>query len=215
MGIRDIFRRRRRGDGSGRGQRGVRGARVEHAGPGRRRDQPTQAMNLPGQQPPAPAPGPAGPPPSRPSPAATVVTPRVEPMAPAPAPAPGPAAPPASGGSNSDAGATRYYSVPSARVGRVVGVLIAVEGELEGEVYRVADGESRIGRSRDCEVVLASEWVSRHHAKIVHMSGQFVIGPLSDKNPTLVNDQATEGSELKDGDYIRVGKTTLRFRTVL
>ena len=42
----------------------------------------------------------------------------------------------------------------------------------------------------------------------------FAIAPLSDQNPTLVNDEPTEGGELCDGDYVKVGRTKLRFRSI-
>jgi pSer/pThr/pTyr-binding forkhead associated (FHA) protein len=93
-------------------------------------------------------------------------------------------------------------------------VLIALDGELEGEVFRIPDGESRLGRAEDCEVRLPSDWISREHAKMKHQDGIFVIAPLSEKNPTHVNDERTEGTELKDGDFLKLGKTTFRFRTV-
>lgn len=48
-------------------------------------------------------------------------------------------------------GETRYQTALSVR-GKTVGVLVAVDGELEGEVFRVPDGESRLGRSDGCEV---------------------------------------------------------------
>ncbi len=38
--------------------------------------------------------------------------------------------------------------------------------------------------------------------------------PLSEKNPTRVNGEVTQGTELKDGDDVRLGDTTFRFRTV-
>jgi pSer/pThr/pTyr-binding forkhead associated (FHA) protein len=95
-----------------------------------------------------------------------------------------------------------------------MGVLIAVEGELEGDVFRVPDGENLIGRDKQCSIVVPSEWISRTHAKLVHRDGLFVVAPMSDKNPTFVNDERTEGTELKDGDFLKLGKTTFRFRTV-
>ena len=38
--------------------------------------------------------------------------------------------------------------------------------------------------------------------------------PLSSKNPTLVNGERTEGTELKDGDSLELADTTFRFRSV-
>ena len=97
----------------------------------------------------------------------------------------------------------------------VVGVLVAVEGELEGEVYKIVDGENRLGRAAECEVRLDSKKISRLHAKVIHKDGLFAIAPLSDKNPTFVNDEPTQGSELGDGDTLKLGRTTLRFRSVV
>jgi pSer/pThr/pTyr-binding forkhead associated (FHA) protein len=111
-------------------------------------------------------------------------------------------------------GATEYLDVRKLVPHRVVGVLVAIEGDLEGEIYRVVDGENRLGRSPDCEIELRSKKISREHAKLIHHDGIFAIAPLSDKNPTLVNDEPTQGSELGDGDSIRLGRTTLRFRSI-
>jgi hypothetical protein len=137
-----------------------------------------------------------------------VVTPRAEPVAPQPAP-------PAPRRQASDpGGATEYVDVQKLVPHQVVGVLVAVEGDLEGEIYRVVDGENRMGRSPDCEIELRSKKISREHAKLIHRDGIFAIAPLSDKNPTLLNDEPTQGSELGDGDTIRLGRTTLRFRSI-
>jgi pSer/pThr/pTyr-binding forkhead associated (FHA) protein len=96
----------------------------------------------------------------------------------------------------------------------VVGVLVAVEGELEGTVYAVMSGNNRMGRHPECEISLPSEWISRHHARIEYKHGLFLIESSSDK-PTLVNSDPVRGRELQDGDFIKLGKTTLRFRTIL
>ncbi len=136
----------------------------------------------------------------RPAPAATVVG---RPSVPAPART----------GLARDA-ATEYTDARSLLRNRVVAVLVAVDGELEGEVYRVYDGESRLGRSPECEIPLPSKKISREHAKLIHSDGVFAIAPLSDRNPTLVNDEPTQGAELGDGDRLRLGNTTFRFRTV-
>ena len=71
---------------------------------------------------------------------------------------------------------------------RVVGVLVAVEGDLEGEIYRVVDGENRIGRSPDCEIELGSKKISREHAKLIHRDGVFAIERQSSKAATDLKD---------------------------
>jgi hypothetical protein len=145
----------------------------------------------------------------------TVMTPRFEPEpAPAPrVPEPYAAAPPPRPAAED--GATRYVSVPTIARGRVAGVLVAVEGELEGQIFAIRDGENRLGRAAGCEVRLDSEWISREHALLMHTGGVFAIKPLTPKNPTFLNDEQTEGAEVKDGDLIRLGRTSFRFRSVV
>jgi hypothetical protein len=138
-----------------------------------------------------------------------VVGPSAPPVQPAP-PAPSVPSP-----ARADQGKTEYVDVNSIVSTHVVGVLVAVDGELEGQVFKLQDGENRLGRSTGCDVELPSKKISREHAKIIHQGGVFAIAPLSDQNPTLVNDEPTEGGELRDGDYVKVGRTVLRFRSIV
>jgi hypothetical protein len=50
---------------------------------------------------------------------------------------------------------------------------------------------------------------------VIHKEGEFAIAPLSDRNPTYVNDEPTQGTGLGDGDFVRLGRTTFRFRSVV
>ena len=95
-----------------------------------------------------------------------------------------------------------------------MGVLVAIDGELKGQMFRVSDGENRLGRRADCEIELNSQKISREHAILIHRDGKFVIKPLSDKNPTFLNEMQTTGNEVGDGDTIRLGLTTLKFRSI-
>ncbi len=167
--------------------------------PDRRPDQGTVLIGTPAGASPPPTAAAPSPPVQASPPAATVVIPR---------------APPVASRAASSAGETEYVDVRKMLPNQVVGVLVAIEGELEGEVYRVFDGENRLGRSPDCEIELPSTKISREHAKLIHQDGMFVIAPLSGKNPTILNDAATEGAELGDGDTLKLGRTTFRFRSV-
>jgi hypothetical protein len=113
------------------------------------------------------------------------------------------------------AGATQYFSV-AAPAGDLVGVLVAVAGPLKGQVYTVSDGDSRLGRE-GCEITLRSQRISRYHAKIVHIEGAFVIEAnpeVAGRNPTVLNDQEIDAEALSDGDVIRLGDCTFKFRTI-
>ena len=123
--------------------------------------------------------------------------------------------PPEAGGGVDPLAATRVVPAAGEKPhGQVLGVLVAVEGELEGAIRPIQSGSNRLGRHPECEVFLPSEWISRQHARIEYQHGIFAIEASSDK-PTLVNSERVVGSELHDGDYIKLGKTTLRFRSIL
>ena len=131
---------------------------------------------------------------------------------------PGPIVSPPGAGSASAEGPdapTQYYrDTASFKNAEVVGVVVIIDGELKGQVFPILDGENKLGRASDCDVVLASKWISREHAMVVHNEGVFAIVPLTEKNRTYVNDREVDGSELSDGDSIRLGRTTFRFRSI-
>jgi hypothetical protein len=93
-------------------------------------------------------------------------------------------------------------------------VLVAVEGELEGAAFPLREGTSRLGSSPACEVPLASERIAPEHACIDYRAGFFRVDPVGDAE-LGVNFERTGGTLLRDGDYLQLGATTLRFRTVV
>jgi hypothetical protein len=161
---------------------------------------------------------PSGPP--TPMPAASLVRPSAEPIAaPARVAPPSPAPPPFERRSAAPAadlgGATQYFQVGQP-ASDLVGVLAAIAGPLKGQLFPVGDGDTRMGRE-GCEITLRSQRVSRYHAKIVHVDGAFVIEAnpeISARNPTVVNDQSIDAEALSDGDVIRLGDCTFKFRTI-
>jgi hypothetical protein len=96
----------------------------------------------------------------------------------------------------------------------VVGVVVAVEGELAGTAVALYEGSNRIGRDAVCEVCLASESVSSLHACIDYRVGIFRIEPLGEA-PVRVNFEPCAGAVLRDGDVLQIGRTTLRFRSIV
>ncbi len=109
---------------------------------------------------------------------------------------------------------TQYFQTAPYRKDDVAGVIVAIDGELKGEVFPLFDGENKLGRAEASDIVLASKWISREHAMIVHQEGVFAIVPLTERNRTYVNDREVDGAELSDGDTIRLGHTTFRFRCI-
>ena len=69
-----------------------------------------------------------------------------------------------------------------------------------------------IGRSRDSDIFLPDQWLSRHHAEIRRDGGTFVVVDLDSKNGTLLNgDQVASSERLRHGDVITLGEHILTF----
>jgi pSer/pThr/pTyr-binding forkhead associated (FHA) protein len=85
-------------------------------------------------------------------------------------------------------------------------ILIAHEGELEGERWVLDQERVTIGRAVDCDIVLPKRQVSRRHARIERVDDGYVLRDLGSKNGTYVNGQRVEGApyRLKDGDEIQI-----------
>ena len=73
-------------------------------------------------------------------------------------------------------------------------------------------GGGTIGRSRDCDVVLADTGISRRHAQIRPGGAGWEIEDLGSTNGVLVNGVAVTGRQLlRSGDVIEFGSTEARF----
>src|SRR5690349_6803689 len=82
------------------------------------------------------------------------------------------------------------------------------DGSATGERHPLGNEPLIIGRSPDkCRVVLPANAVSREHARIVPVNGQYFIEDLQSRNKTYVNNKAVEGrwpNALKNGDNIKI-----------
>lgn len=89
--------------------------------------------------------------------------------------------------------------------------LVAMDRE-----YGLAEGDSTIGRGAECRVRLASDQVSRRHARIRLAGGVAVLEDLGSKNGTWLNGDRLEApAALADGDQVGFGSCRLVFRSGL
>ena len=83
----------------------------------------------------------------------------------------------------------------------------------EGRTMPLRDGRIVVGRSSDCDILLASATVSRRHAAIEVRGPRAVIEDLRSRNGTFVRGRRLKGTrELSDGDRVRIGDVVLVFR---
>ncbi|MCK5690744.1 FHA domain-containing protein [Myxococcota bacterium] len=69
-----------------------------------------------------------------------------------------------------------------------------------------------LGRVQDvADVVVDDGLASRYHASVIHESGNFILSDMDSTNGTFLNEIPVGRVELKNGDVIRIGNTTVVF----
>ena len=84
--------------------------------------------------------------------------------------------------------------------------------ELEGRSIILGSRGGVIGRSRDCDVVVDDENVSRHHAEVRPSGGSWTVRDLGSTNGVKVNGRRIDGARtLRPGDSIDLGVCRMTF----
>lgn len=116
-----------------------------------------------------------------------------------------------------DHGNTMIYST----AGRIRGPVEEVQGTrptrallmAEGRRHVVPPGGATIGRSRDCDIVLADANVSRRHAEVLPgAAGTWMVSDLGSTNGVVINGRRITGYEpLAPGDRMALGTAEVVF----
>ncbi len=82
--------------------------------------------------------------------------------------------------------------------------LVAHGGDLNGERWLLKTS-LLIGRGPDCDIIIPSRQVSRHHARLSREENQTVLEDLGSKNGTFCNGQPVRiAVALQEGDVIQI-----------
>ena len=96
---------------------------------------------------------------------------------------------------------------------RQVGAFLVIDGPgHEGTRVPLEEGITALGRLPANDVILLHEDVSRHHARIAFFEGRATLQDLGSHNGCFVNGDRVDTRLLEDGDRIRVGAFTVRYR---
>ena len=69
-----------------------------------------------------------------------------------------------------------------------------------------------LGRSRDCDVVVDDQNVSRRHAEVRPSGGSWIVRDLGSTNGVKVNGRRIHGAQsLRSGDTIELGTSDIVF----
>ncbi len=95
-------------------------------------------------------------------------------------------------------------------------VLTITRGPGVGQVYELGPrAATSIGRAKANEVVVEDLSVSSEHCRIRPEDGRFVLHDLRSTNGTFVNERRVARHVLAEGDTLKIGETSLLFRTDL
>jgi hypothetical protein len=82
----------------------------------------------------------------------------------------------------------------------------------EGRAILLGSSGALVGRSRECDVVIDDENVSRRHAEVRPSGGAWIVRDLGSTNGVKVNGQRITGAQsLRPGDRIEIGLSTLTY----
>jgi hypothetical protein len=80
-------------------------------------------------------------------------------------------------------------------------------------MFTITKPEIIIGRSKECDLVLNYQTVSKKHCRIIFVTNGYVLEDLRSSNGTTVNNRSIQKIGLKHGDVIRLGEVVLNFRS--
>jgi serine phosphatase RsbU (regulator of sigma subunit) len=95
-------------------------------------------------------------------------------------------------------------------------VLRALQGGNPGQVFPLEGEVAVLGRHPDCDILLESGAVSRHHARIMSIAGDYFVEDLRSRNGTFVNGEPVVGRRrLGEDDRLSICELVFAFHDEL
>lgn len=91
--------------------------------------------------------------------------------------------------------------------------LVVIYGLELGKKVNLDKPEITIGRSSKADIQIDQEAVSRNHCKIINTGNAIMLRDMNSTNGTYVNDELIDQHALRDGDYIKIGRSIFKFLT--
>ena len=110
-----------------------------------------------------------------------------------------------------DAGGASSNSQSEKR--KLVGWLVTYSNNDCGEDYKLYAGKNKVGSAAGCDVIIKDSSVSGDHTMILFRDNEFMIKDNFSTNGTKINGVIQDEGKLKDGDEIKLGNTSLKFKT--
>ncbi|HMC40454.1 MAG TPA: FHA domain-containing protein [Acidimicrobiales bacterium] len=92
-----------------------------------------------------------------------------------------------------------------------VGLLVVKRGPNAGSRFTLGDHATTIGRHPNSDIFLDDVTVSRRHAEVTQVDGQFSVTDAGSLNGTYLNRERIEKAVMHSGDELQIGKFRLVF----
>jgi pSer/pThr/pTyr-binding forkhead associated (FHA) protein len=92
--------------------------------------------------------------------------------------------------------------------------LIVISGDALNQEFILDRPRMSVGRDQSNDICLGDKSVSRHHANVLKVLGQYFLEDARSTNGTRLNGREVQKHLLNAGDVIDIGKYKLRFQIV-
>lgn len=100
---------------------------------------------------------------------------------------------------------------------KIVGWLVSYSHDKMGRDYRLFEGRNTIGKGIDNSILIADDpSISKNHLTILYNNNNYYLSDEMSGNGTKINGKSIrpkDAIDIKDGDVIEIGITSLLFRT--
>src|SRR5690606_24491234 len=116
--------------------------------------------------------------------------------------------------------ASMMYKSASPTFARGAAVLPSIAAQLTGSGGPAAGkqfmlaGENIVGRGANAEIPVQSGNLSRHHARILFVNGNYVLEDLGSTNGSKISGARITSGQLAEGDLVELGDAVFRFSLV-
>jgi two-component system, cell cycle response regulator len=100
---------------------------------------------------------------------------------------------------------------PKQRTGDACLVLIYPPGPEMGKRWTLSEREIILGRGTDCDVQIDRDSVSRRHARVFQVDGEWHVEDLGSTNGSYINDRPIRRAPLGDNDFLKIGSAIFKF----
>jgi diguanylate cyclase (GGDEF)-like protein len=87
--------------------------------------------------------------------------------------------------------------------------LVIIGGANIGQIHKLDGTPAIIGRSRDADITIADDGISREHIEVAGERARVTVRDLGSTNGTFCNGRKVDEVVLDDGDRISIGSTTI------